>query len=72
MAKDTINRDINYRTENYGDVEKRGASEKPLGRPIPMDEQKASRKFPMDEQKTSGVKPETNPHPRASKSNQGP
>ena len=66
MAKDTINRDMNDTTdENYGDLRlsQRGASEKPLGRPIPMDEQKASRKFPMNEQKPSGAKPETNPHP---------
>ena len=42
---------------------KEGASEKPLGRQIPMNEQKASRKFPMNEQKPSSIKPETNPHP---------
>ncbi len=71
MAEDTFNKDRPYGTENHRDVEKRGASEKPLGRQIPMDEQKASRKFPMNEQKTSGANPETNPHSQASKSNQG-
>lgn len=71
MAEDTFNGDIHYTTENHGDLEKRGASEKPLGRQIPMGEQKASRKFPMNEQTPSGIKPETNPHSQASKSNQG-
>ena len=70
MAEDTYNRDRNYSTGNNGDYEKRGASEKPLGRQIPMNEQKASRKFPMNEQKPSSIKPETNPHSQASKSNQ--
>ena len=39
--------------------EKRGASEKPLGRQVSKEEQKAS-----------GANSGTNPHPQASKSNQ--
>lgn len=69
MVEDTYNRDRNYSTGNNGDYEKRGASEKPLGRQIPMNEQKASRKFPMNEQKTSGIETKTNPHQQAGNSN---
>ena len=69
MAENTFNRDISYRIENDKDTIKRGASEKPLGRQISMDEQKASRKFPVNEQKTSGIEPETNPHQQAGHSN---
>ena len=69
MAEDTFNRDISHRIENDRDLRKRGASEKPLGRQISMDEQKASRKFPMNEQKSSGIEPETNPHQQASNPN---
>ncbi len=50
--------------------EKRGASEKPLGRQVSKEEQKASRKFLTNEQKASGANSGTNPHPQASKSNQ--
>ena len=70
MAEDTFNKDIRYRIENHANSVKRGASEKPLGRQISMDEQKASRKFPVNEQTPSRIQPETNPHSQASKSNQ--
>ena len=69
MAEDTFNGGTNYRIENDKNLEKRGASEKPLGRQISMDEQKASRKFPMNEQKTSGIETKTNPHQQAGNSN---
>ena len=51
-------------------LEKRGASEKRLGRQVSMEEQKASRKFLTNEQKSSSANSGTNPHSQASKSNQ--
>lgn len=58
MAEDTFNKDITYRAENHGDVEKRGASEKRVGPQVPM-----------NEQKPPGVKPEVNPRTQANNSN---
>ena len=58
MAEDLFSRDMRYTTENYGDVEKRGASEKRVGP-----------QAPMNEQKPPGVKPEVNPRTRTSNSN---
>lgn len=51
-------------------LQKRGASEKRLGRQVSMEEQKASRKFLMNAQKPSGSAPEEDPNPQAGKSNQ--
>ena len=58
MAEDTFNKDINYRRETHGDLEKRGASEKRVGPQVPM-----------NEQKPPGVKPEANPRTQANNSN---
>ena len=49
MAEDTSNRGRCYTTVSDVSV-RRGASEKPLGRQVPMEEQKASRKFLRNEQ----------------------
>ena len=59
MVEDTFNKDRHYtRDENYGDLRKRGASEKRVGPQVPM-----------NEQKPPGVKPEVNPRTRAGNSN---
>ena len=58
MAEDTFNKEINYRTENHGDLEKYGASEKRVGPQVPM-----------NKQKPPGVKPEVNSRTRTGNPN---
>ena len=69
MAEGKSNRGRYYATVSDVSI-RRGASEKPLGRQVSKEEQKASRKFLTNEQKSSSANSETNPHPQASKSNQ--
>ncbi len=57
MMEKIFNRDRDYIKENDGNWEKRGASEKPVGPQVPM-----------NEQKPPGVKPEENPRTQASNS----
>ena len=66
MAKAKLNKDrYYYPTANDVVVEeRRGASEKPLGPQISMEEQKASRKFLTKQRKPSGVSSGANPRPK--------
>ena len=69
MAEEKFSRDRYYTA--VSDVSsRRGASEKPLGRQISKEEQKASRKFLVNKQNSPGANAKENPHTQASKSNQ--
>ena len=72
MAKVKANKDRYYYPAADDPVleTRRGASEKPLGRRVSKEEQKASRKFLTNKRKHSGANPEENTHTQASKSNQ--
>ena len=67
MAEDKISKDRNQKTVTSRDG---GPLEKPLGRQVSKEEQKASRKFLTNEQKPSGTNSGANPHTPVSKSNQ--
>ena len=66
MANSELNKDRYYYPAANDVVvqERRGASEKPLGPKVSMEEQKASRKFLTNQQKPSGANSGANPRPK--------